>query len=346
MKATSFSTDNIDKKSTYANSYFRSGKSYFPYKNNFTAYGDGGMLTTLEDLAKWDSKFYDEGSLQQYILKRGTLNNGNILNYGMGIMLGTYRNEVIQTHAGAFLGFRSETLRFPEKRITIICLGNAEEINPESITKSIADIYVFKDKKKVTLPDEKTQSDIVAIGPDYSEKIASIVGIYQVALNILIRIRYEDGVIIGQIIGQPGQILYADGSNSYKVGTTSDRVIFENPMNGKYQQLTVMQKSNTTAQRLPLLPAEYHSRYTGYYYSTEQNATYYFYSKEGDLWFKIGKNAPLKVALLTSYNRIYFDYKNLEQATIDFHVDDSGNIKGFVLNSGRVKNIQFLKKKE
>ncbi|WP_316818031.1 serine hydrolase domain-containing protein [Pedobacter nyackensis] len=339
-----FGTGNMDREAAYATSYFRWGTSYLPYKDNFSAYGDAGILATIEDLAKWDSMFYDGNSLVQYILKRGTLNNGNILNYGMGIILGTYRNEVIQTHAGAFLGFRSETLRFPEKRITIICLGNAEEINPESITRSIADNYVFKDTKLGTLSEAKAQNDMIIVRP---EKAAPVVGIYQVAPNVFIRIRYEDGAITGQIIGQPKQILYADGNNAYRVGTTKDRVVFDDLMNGKYQQLTIIQNNNhTTAQRSPLLSQKHHSRYTGHYYSKEQNATYDFYSKDGDLWFKVGKNVAMKAEVLTSYNRIYFGYKNLESATIDFQADDNGNINGFVLNSGRVRSIHFMKKKK
>lgn len=344
MNETYFGQDDRGRKANLAISYYRSGRGYHPYGSNFEAYGDGGIHTTLEDLARWDSEFYDKHSLMQHILKRGTLNNGKILDYGMGIMFGVYRNEVIQTHPGAFLGFRSETLRFPQKRTSIICLGNAEEINPESITRSIADIYLFKDDKEETLPNRKDQNT-TSIGNLQSKKITSITGIYQAAPNVFIRVEYEDGIIKGQVIGQPMQNLIADGENSYKVGMTNDRVVFDRLEHGKYQCLTVLQKNKVIAQRVPPLFSKHYSRYTGHYYSAEQNATYHFYSKGADLWFKVGANSPVKAEILPPYHRIYFGYKNLEQASIDFQLDDSGNIEGFVLNSGRVKNIKFIKQK-
>jgi CubicO group peptidase (beta-lactamase class C family) len=343
MNSSSFGNYKIEEKVIRAISYFRSVDNYMPFKNKYTAYGDGGLLTTIEDLAQWDKAFYDSTSLVQHILKRGTLNNGNILNYGMGIQFSTYRNEDIQTHAGAFLGFRSETLRFQKRKISIICLGNSEDINPESITRAIADVYIFGDKNSTAL----LQSNIdKTVGKSLSvEHATTFTGVYQVVSNVLIHIRHEEGVFNGQVTGQPKQMLYADSSNTYKIGVTNDKAVFSNLRNGKYQQLTVVQKhGNTIAQRLSILSPEDHIRYVGNYYSQEQNITYQFYSKDGNLYFKVGSNAAVKADVLSSYNRIYFDYKNLEQATIDFNLDSNGIVNGFLLSSGRASGIQFVKK--
>lgn len=321
-------------------SYFRSGNNYLPFKNKFKAYGDGGMLTTIEDLTRWDKAFYDSASLIQPILKRGTLNNGSLLSYGMGVHWSTYRDEPVQTHAGAFLGFRSETLRFPARRISIICLGNSEEIDPESITRAIADVYVFGDKNSAELNQSKTPGKLLSV-----EHAIRFTGFYQVVPNVLIHIRHDEGLLSGQVSGQPKQMLYADTSSTFKIGVTNDKAVFSNLKNGKYQQLTVVQeKGNTAAQRLRVLSPEDHIRYVGTYFSQEQNTTYTFYSRDGHLYFKVGSNAEVKADVLTSYNRIYFDYKNLETATIDFNIDSKGTVNGFLLNSGRVKGIQFVKK--
>lgn len=343
MNSSGFGEYKTEENTIRAMSYFRSGDNYLPFKNKFMAYGDGGMHTTIEDLARWDMEFYDSTSLVQHILKRGTLNNGNILSYGMGIHFATYRNEYVQTHAGAFLGFRSETLRFPTRKISIICLGNSEDINPESITLAIADVYVFGDKNSAELI--QTNINKATIKSPSIEKATLFTGVYQVVPNVLIHIKHEDGLLSGQVTGQPKQMLYADSSNTFTIGVTNDKAVFSNSMNGKYQQLTVVQKQgNTTAQLLPLLSAKDYFRYEGVYYSKEQNTKYQFYSKDENLYFKVGSNAEVKVQVLTSYNRIYFDYKNLEKATIDFSVDNTGVVNGFQLSSGRVNGIQFVKK--
>ncbi|WP_100615634.1 serine hydrolase domain-containing protein [Confluentibacter citreus] len=344
MNSSGFGKYQTEEKSVIAKSYSKSGDNYLPFKDKYKAYGDGGMHTTMEDLARWDQAFYDSTSPVQHILKRGTLNNGNLLSYGMGIQLDTYRNEPIQTHPGAFLGFRSETLRFPERKISIICLGNSEDINPESITRAIADIYVFGDKNSTSLV--QTHID-KAVNKSLSvENAMTLTGVYEVMPNVLIHIRYEDGMLSGQVTGQPIQMLYTDNNtNTFKIGVTNDRVEFSNLRNGKYQELTVLQtQGNTTAQRLSVLSPKDYSRYIGSYYSKEQKASYQFYSKDKNLYFKVGSNPEVEVQVLTSYNRIYFDYKNLEKATIDFSLDSNGDANGFLLSSDRVSGIEFVKK--
>ncbi len=342
MNLTGFVGDNIDEKNK-AISYCKSDGVYLPYKNNFRVYGDGGMVTTLKDLTRWDLEFYDSTSLVQKILKKGKLNNGDILNYGMGMMIKYYRNELIHTHPGAFLGFRSEILRFPSKKISIICLSNSEEINPESITRKIADVYIFGDKNYDPLVSKKNDSSEVESLINDKNAIA-YTGIYEVITNVFIKIQYQDGLLTGQVIGQSKQILHPNGNNNFTIGSTNDTVLFEGFNNDKFQTLTVVQKQgNTIAKRLNLLSPNNYNKFEGSYYCKEQSATYHFYSKDGSLWFKVGSNPSVKVEILTNYNRFYFNYKDLEQATIDFSFGSNGIVDGFILNSSRVNNIQFIR---
>lgn len=318
-------------------SYRKIDTTYISFNNNYAAYGDGGMVTTLADLVQWDRTFYDDSTLTQLILKRGTLNNGAMLEYGMGIIVSTYRNEQIHTHPGAFLGFRSEILRFPKKGISIICLGNSSEIDPELITRSIADRYVFSDSKEVN--PVKPESKSLSI-----EQVEALTGTFEVAQDVLIEIRYEDGVLTGQASGQPRQILYDNGGNSFSIGSTGDLVVFDGIENGKFQKLIVRQKQgNTIAHRLAEVAVEDHERFTGQYYCKEQNTTYNFYSVNGCLWFSVGSSGEVKANVIQKYNRVYFSYFNLERAVIDFNVNSDGSVNGFVLNSGRISDLQFIK---
>lgn len=320
--------------SEIALSYGTTEKRYIPYKNNNTAIGDGGLYTTLNDLLKWDAQFYDSTSLNHKLLTLGKLNNGNPLSYGMGIMTGRYRNETIQMHPGAFLGYRAELLRFPKKGISIICLGNTEDINPETITRQISDIYVFGDKGI----EGETQK------PTYNLKaIETIEGKYEVAPGVLIDIKFENGLLTGQATGQPKQILYPYTKNFYIIGRTADTVSFSENDKGDVNQLTIVQKQgNTIAKKLELV-SDNIPDYAGKYYSTEQDATYSFYIKENALWFKVGTSQPNKIEILKKYDRAYFGYKNLEQATIDFTRNDLGKIVGFTLSSGRISGFKFIK---
>lgn len=115
MTETGFDTSK-ESKIELALSYSPDKKGYMAYKNANVCVGDGGLYTTLNDLIKWDAQFYDSLSLNNKLLTLGKLDNGNPLSYGMGIMTGRYRNEPIQMHPGAFLGYRAELLRFPQKK--------------------------------------------------------------------------------------------------------------------------------------------------------------------------------------------------------------------------------------
>lgn len=113
---------------------------------NINAVGDGNLLTTVEDLAKWDQNFYDNkvggAGFTEYVLTRGKLNNGEALNYAFGLGHEEYRGLKAIAHGGAFLGFRTQMIRFPEQKFSVICLCNAGTINPANLSQKVADIFL------------------------------------------------------------------------------------------------------------------------------------------------------------------------------------------------------------
>jgi CubicO group peptidase (beta-lactamase class C family) len=110
------------------------------------AMGDGNLLTSVEDLAKWDQNFYDnkvggEGFSQQ-LLTRTKLNNGEEISYAFGLDDGEYKGLKTVAHGGGFMGFRTEMIRFPEQRFTVICLCNVYTANPGALARQVADLYL------------------------------------------------------------------------------------------------------------------------------------------------------------------------------------------------------------
>ena len=338
MNRTYFEEEKSSSIGSVAVSYGKKEKGYFAYKSGHRVNGDGGVISNLKDLSIWDNTFYDKASVSFSLFKNGRLDNGNLLSYGMGVMLGAYRGQLIHTHPGAFLGYRAEILRFPRKHISVIVLGNSEEINPEEISRRIADIYVFNDRKSV--PELMPDATVMA------QNITAIVGKYEVAPNVLVSIQSENGTLTGQVMGQPAQILYLDSANRYKIGSTGDKAIFEKAVGGLLQQLTIIQKQGKTlATRLEVVTPDWFKKYTGSYYNAEQKARYRFYVNKNTLWFKVGTNAPQKAEILKKYNRLYFSYQSLERATIDFDINASDKAASFTLNSGRISGLKFVKTK-
>ncbi len=108
--------------------------------------GDGGVYTTVEDLAKWDQNFYEPTVGGQRLLDdlqtQGIINGGDTLTYALGLGISQYRGLKVVQHGGAFVGFRAQLMRFPEERTSVICLCNLSATNPTRLSRAVADVVL------------------------------------------------------------------------------------------------------------------------------------------------------------------------------------------------------------
>jgi CubicO group peptidase (beta-lactamase class C family) len=105
----------------------------------FHAAGAGGLWTTVDDLAKWDAAFYDEGSIQSRLVERGALDDGTPIHYGWGISVRSHRGLAIQSHGGGFPGWTAKMVRFPTERTTVIIVANGETGDVSADAFALAD---------------------------------------------------------------------------------------------------------------------------------------------------------------------------------------------------------------
>lgn len=115
--------------------------------------GDGGVMTTVEDLFLWDQNFYQSKLVSgQELITRlstpGVLNSGRKLEYACGIMVGDWKGHQIIHHNGAWAGYRAEMIRFPADRLSVICLANLGSINPSRLTRQVADLLLTNQGQK------------------------------------------------------------------------------------------------------------------------------------------------------------------------------------------------------
>src|ERR1700757_304019 len=73
----------------------KNGTFVVDWSTSYDLVGGGGLMSTIEDLLLWHQDFYSnrlgKGTLVQQLENHGVLNNGNQINYAMGLMLGEYR---------------------------------------------------------------------------------------------------------------------------------------------------------------------------------------------------------------------------------------------------------------
>jgi len=122
--------------------------------------GDGGIYSSLTDLAKWDEALAQHTLLteneMQPALTPAQLATGNQpqwpansdrpqgtpVSYGFGWFLDPYRNHVRTWHYGDTIGFHTYIQRFPADHLTIIILCNRTDLDPESLAAKVADLFL------------------------------------------------------------------------------------------------------------------------------------------------------------------------------------------------------------
>ena len=116
------------------------------WSTNFSKVGDGGLMSSVDDLLLWDRNFYanklGKGTLLQELQTRGVLNNGKTIHYALGLQMTEYRGLPVVEHGGALFGYRTELLRFPKQKFSVICLCNVANADPGGKAHQIADIYL------------------------------------------------------------------------------------------------------------------------------------------------------------------------------------------------------------
>ena len=106
----------------------------------------GAFLSTVRDLVKWEGVLAtnqiltDESRVLMWTPVR--LSDGSSYPYGFGWELGERGGRRHIGHGGSLPGFRSVYARFPDDRLTVIVLVNADEVDRTAIVKGIADIYL------------------------------------------------------------------------------------------------------------------------------------------------------------------------------------------------------------
>ena len=85
--------------------------------------GDGAVLTTVEDLSRWDQNFYEpkvgDARLFEEMLRVGVLNGGKKIDYASALRIGVYRGLPTVSHGGSWAGYRAQLLRFPQQKLSV-----------------------------------------------------------------------------------------------------------------------------------------------------------------------------------------------------------------------------------
>lgn len=114
--------------------------------------GDGGIYSSVDDLAKWDQALRDHtllgaqemrAALAPVVAPEGepTGPGGEPAAYGFGWFLNPYKGHSRMWHEGDTSGFRTTIQRFTADDLTIVVLANRTDLDPGALADRAADLF-------------------------------------------------------------------------------------------------------------------------------------------------------------------------------------------------------------
>ena len=151
MDNTHFHDDHREVVMNRANGYGQNSTGQWELRNsNFYVVGDGGVFTTVGDLAQWERNFYqhqlEQGPELQQLMTAPLEYSvsdpefmGKRVDYGFGLFLDEHKGNRMIWHAGGWAGFQVASARFPNKHVSLIMLCNKKQAGMRDVFLEVTD---------------------------------------------------------------------------------------------------------------------------------------------------------------------------------------------------------------
>jgi len=299
------------------------------WSTNYDMVGGGGLMSSVDDLLRWDHNFYDnklgKGTLLAEMQTQGVLNNGKQIEYALGLFISKYRGLPVVAHDGANFGYRTTLMRFPEQRFSVICLCNLATSNPLRLSYQVADPYL----ESQLVPDPAPAS-AAKVDPQ------PFAGWYR---NLESHSAYQLSAADGDIVGLGTRFKPRDANHF--VATPGAAIAFDRLQNGGIRATLTVEDSapQVFVKFEPVKPsAEDLAQYAGEYTSSELQATYRFAVKDGKLTLATNWQEPSVLE-----PAVRDEFQSPVGVAMVFRRDAPGHVTGCDLFAGRVRNIFFTR---
>jgi CubicO group peptidase (beta-lactamase class C family) len=269
-------------------------------------HGHGGLLTTVDDLLKWNALLETHAiggdKVFQERIRCGRLANGRAITYAAGLQIADYGGFREIAHSGATAGYRAWLAYYPEKRLSVVLLSNDATFSPMAVGRQVA---------RVLLGVEPTKAGArPSVRPD-ADDLLKFKGDFRSTRHLAYR---HFTAVNGSI--------YVDGKRAdFISGDTlsegTDRWVYQR--NGRIQ---LIQYGDTLSFRA-VGPARMNGDVAGTYLSDEVDASYHFYFDKDQLMLKMG----------------HWPATPLQAVFRDAYADDDGVLYEFIRKKGRVLSV-------
>lgn len=198
------------------------------------SYAAGELVSTVDDLAKWDAAVGREllkPATWQRALTSYRLSDGKDSHYGYGWEMSLIQGEPTIGHSGSTRGFRSYGLRLPNKGVYVAVLtnGDAGTVVPDVVARRAAAVAIGK-----PLPEfREVALDAAALD--------AVAGVYSLDKDTQ-RVFRRDGEFLSLLrTGRGPLVLKAMSADAFFVPDTVDWLVFQRDGGGKVTGVTYHQ---------------------------------------------------------------------------------------------------------
>lgn len=336
MPNTSFVDDHTKIKGPIARAYFNFGE-WTTYEWVWNVCGDGNLFTTLADQVQWEKVVQSNHKTAAFrgIIEKSqkTIENSPFTNYGYGLERGEYKSVHYVFHEGATGAWKATTMRFPEKKLTLITLTNTGKAIPSMQTRQMADIVL-------DLPEDRKYFPVspAAVGPYIPEE--DLIGTYLTSSGFSFQFDKEQGKLYLKRAGRNDVELVREADNIFhQKNDPAFRQEFIKDRNGVLQ-VTVYYTTHApySLKKVTALWANFDfTSLTGKYINEETNTLLdIHFQKDKTYSVKMGKSDTMESRLITPSLMLAGSY----QLKINTHTATCDTIW---VDGDRVKNIIFMR---
>jgi CubicO group peptidase (beta-lactamase class C family) len=300
-----------------------------PFEN---AYGNGGLLTTVDDLLRWNARFggskIGDATFIKSELEPGKLNDGRSLFYSAGLFLTAHNGAREISHSGATAGYRTWLGYYPSQQLSVAVLCNSAEANTPLLAHKVVDVYLPPSAADVAAAAGKTNVSLVpdAVGLYESRRDHSAFTIERKDGNLIARGRFPVTVISATSFR-----IMPEGA-TYELGTdASGKVTALRAMSMGYEADTFDKVGRDRPTQVEMQAV------TGYYVSDEAEAAFRVVLTLKGLEMH---QRPDKVFLLKP---TYAGGFECELGSIRFMRDANGHVTEMSLGDSRLWDLRLKK---
>jgi CubicO group peptidase (beta-lactamase class C family) len=308
-----------------------------PYLSMTQPYAAGSLLSTVDDLAKWNAALYGESLLEANFRDRlwqsAKLADGVDTHYGFGWGTWEYEGHGMISHSGGINGFRTDAVRVPDARLFVVVLSNhpGAAKSPEELALAATGLALGKPldaRPAIVLP---------------AAKLDEYVGVYEIEgdPNQLRVVSREGDKLFTQRTGSSKFEVRARPGDRFFYPDSVNVIQFERDAAGKVvghrmirnvgaeeSAKKVDRPAPAARQEITLDPATL----DGYLGQFELAPSFVIaITREGDALFAQATGQPKFALFAESRDRLFL---KVVDAVIEFQRDAAGVVTGIVLHQG------------